>query len=59
MNRTAAVCGSWLLLMALPGAQRQPPKYPSLPSETPRAFTPVTEGFDYVRRDVMILMMRR
>ena len=56
MNRTAAVCGSWLLLMALPGAQRQPPKYPSLPSETPRAFTPVTEGFDYVRRDVMVPM---
>jgi len=42
--------------MALPGAQRQPPKYPSLPSETPRAFTPVTEGFDYVRRDVMVPM---
>jgi putative CocE/NonD family hydrolase len=42
--------------MALPGAQSQPPKYPSLPSETPRAFTPVTEGFDYVRRDVMVPM---
>jgi putative CocE/NonD family hydrolase len=56
MNRTAAVCGSWLLLLALPGAQSQPPKYPALPSETPRTFTPVTEGFDYVRRDVMVPM---
>jgi uncharacterized protein len=56
MKRTAAVCGSWLLLLALPGAQSQPPKYPALPSETPRTFTPVTEGFDYVRRDVMVPM---
>jgi len=56
MNRTAAVCGLWLALLALPGAQSQPPKYPALPSETPRTFTPVTEGFDYVRRDVMVPM---
>ena len=29
---------------------------PTLPSETPPAFTPVTSSFDYVRRDVMIPM---
>ena len=28
----------------------------SLPSETPRQFRPVTDSFDYVRRDVMIPM---
>ncbi|HEV3140692.1 MAG TPA: CocE/NonD family hydrolase [Vicinamibacterales bacterium] len=32
------------------------PQYPALPSETPPAFKPVTDGFDYERRDVMIAM---
>jgi len=31
-------------------------KYPALPSETPEKFEPVTESFDYVKRDVMIPM---
>ncbi len=30
--------------------------YAALPSETPAQFTPVSESFDYVRRDVMIPM---
>ena len=34
----------------------RPPTYPALPSETPSSFEPVTNGFDYVRRDVMIPM---
>ena len=34
----------------------QQPKYPGLPSETPATFQPLTAGFDYVRRDVMIPM---
>jgi len=34
-------------------AQQQ---YPGLPSETPRVFTPVTDTFDYVRREEMIPM---
>jgi putative CocE/NonD family hydrolase len=39
-------------------AQTEPPtiKYPDYPSETPAQFTPVTDRFDYVRRDVMISM---
>lgn len=38
-------------------AQTTPrPKYPAFPSETPADFKPVTEGFDHVRRDVMIPM---
>src|SRR5690349_10957078 len=41
---------------AAPQAASQAPKYPSLPSETPERFTPPTEGFDHVRRDVMIPM---
>ncbi|HSB60740.1 MAG TPA: CocE/NonD family hydrolase, partial [Vicinamibacteria bacterium] len=33
-----------------------PARYPALPSETPARFEPVTESFDYVKRDVMIPM---
>jgi len=33
-----------------------PSQYPQLPSETPGAFTPATDRFDYVRREVMIPM---
>ena len=32
------------------------PKYPDLPSEIPAKFEPVTDSFDYVRREVMIPM---
>src|SRR2546426_1850721 len=34
----------------------QPPKYPDYPSETPADFKPTFDGFDYVKRDVMIPM---
>ncbi|PYR07279.1 MAG: glutaryl-7-ACA acylase [Acidobacteria bacterium] len=34
----------------------QTAQYPQLPSETPRLFTPVTDAFDYERRDVRIPM---
>jgi putative CocE/NonD family hydrolase len=38
-------------------AQAPPPSAPSaLPSETPAKFTPVTDSFDYVKRDVMVPM---
>ena len=33
-----------------------PPQYPALPSETPTKFQPVTDSFDYIRREVMIPM---
>jgi predicted acyl esterase len=36
-----------------PFAQTQ---YPALPSETPARLVPATDGFDYVKRDVMIPM---
>jgi uncharacterized protein len=49
-----------LLLMCPVTAQTPqrpaPPQYPGLPSETPATFEPVTETFDYVKRDVMIPM---
>ena len=32
------------------------PQYPSLPSETPDKIVPTNDGFDHVRRDVMIPM---
>ena len=63
MNRThillaPAVAG--LLLMHPVAAQtpqpRVAPQYPALPSETPTTFEPVTDTFDYVKRDVMIPM---
>src|SRR5713226_7697223 len=38
-------------------AQAAPsPQYPGLPSETPAKFQPVTDSFDYIRRDLMIPM---
>jgi uncharacterized protein len=37
-------------------ASPPPPQYPAYPSETPATLRPVTHGFDYVRRDVMIPM---
>jgi uncharacterized protein len=40
-----------------PAQTASPPvKYPDYPSETPAQFTPVTDTFDYIRRDVMIPM---
>jgi uncharacterized protein len=50
---TAAVC-ALLLVESVHGQTR--PKYPDFPSETPAKFQPVTESFDYVRREVMIPM---
>jgi len=34
----------------------KPPQYPALPSETPEKFTPVTDSFNYTRREAMIPM---
>ena len=48
-----------LLLAGASAAQTAaapPARYPALPSETPAKLEPATEGFDYVRRDVMIPM---
>ena len=48
-----------LARLAGAGAQSPPPtpaSYSVLPSEIPAAFTPATDSFDYVRRDVMIPM---
>src|SRR5262245_54907815 len=35
---------------------KQPATYPALPGEIPAKFTPTNDGFDYVKRDVMIPM---
>jgi hypothetical protein len=47
-----------LSLAETSGAQATstPAQYPALPSETPATLEPSTEGFDYVRRDLMIAM---
>ncbi len=56
-----ALLGLALAALPVPGpmpGQTPPPKpqYPGLPSETPARFQPVTAGFDYARREVMIPM---
>ncbi len=58
-NRTRALALlGLLLLVGNSAAQTAPPspKYPEYPSETPAKFTPATDSFDYVKRDVMIPM---
>jgi len=58
-ENTMRMCLVALLVTATVSAQStapQKPKYPALPSETPAEFKPVTDDFDFVRRDVMIPM---
>jgi len=53
------VCALGALLSTHPltlGAHQPPPQSQGLPSETPATFVPVTDSFDYVRREVMIPM---
>ena len=45
-----------LVLLPLILAPRAAAQRPTLPSETPATFTPVTSSFDFERRDVMIPM---
>ena len=48
-----------ILALASPSAAQDAPpapKYPDFPSETPAKFTPMTDSFDYIKRDVMIPM---
>src|SRR5687767_4266156 len=56
MKLTLAALVGALVLVDSSYAQTARPKYPKLPSETPADFKPVTESFDYVRREVMIPM---
>ena len=42
--------------VATQAPQQQPRTSPGLPSETPEKLEPVTDSFDYVKRDVMIPM---
>jgi len=44
------------LVLAGSSAAQTPPQAATLPSETPAHLTPVTDSFDYIRRDVMIPM---
>src|ERR1700757_3616321 len=50
---TAPLCA---LLLAGHALAQAPPPASTLPSETPVQFTPVTDSFDYARREVMISM---
>jgi uncharacterized protein len=48
-------CSSVLIVEQL-AAQTASPPYPDLPSEIPAKFEPVTDSFDYIKREVMIAM---
>ena len=59
VRRAALVASATFALLGAPliHAQVAPPaQYPNYPSETPAKITPVTDTFDYVRREVMIPM---
>ncbi|WP_266159796.1 CocE/NonD family hydrolase [Dyella silvatica] len=47
-----------MLTMSLstPATETPQAQYPNFPSETPAKFEPASEGYDYVKRDVMIPM---
>src|SRR5256714_4516559 len=45
-----------ILLVAIIAAQSLIAQTPTLPAETPQEFKPTNDGFEYVRRDVMIPM---
>jgi predicted acyl esterase len=45
-----------LSLLAAQAADQTPQSTSGLPSETPAQFKPTYDGFDYIRRDVMIPM---
>ena len=54
--RNAASILAILLTQAWAQTTPPAPKYPAYPSETPADFKPVTDSFDYTKRDVMIPM---
>jgi putative CocE/NonD family hydrolase len=60
MNFVSGLKRSWLAMWLAPAvlaAHESPqPMYPAYPSETPQSFTPVTDSFDYMPREVMIPM---
>src|SRR6202162_3278209 len=51
-----ALCALSFADLAAAQPAAPPAKYPGLSSETPARLEPSTDGFDYVRRDVMIPM---
>src|SRR5437667_10743323 len=55
----APLLGALLFVKTLSAQTSAPPSatQAALPSETPAKFQPVTDSFDYTRRDVMILML--
>jgi uncharacterized protein len=52
----SVVCGISFTVESAAAQAAPPPQYPSFPSETPANFQPVTDSFDYIRREVMIPM---
>src|SRR2546428_11741588 len=57
LSLIAPVLGTLVLVEPLAAQTAPPPpKYPAFPSETPATLAHATDGFDYVKRDVMVPM---
>jgi putative CocE/NonD family hydrolase len=54
--RNAALILTILLTRAMAQTNSPAAQYPAFPSEIPTGFKPVTDSFDYIKRDVMITM---
>jgi len=53
---TAMFGALWCVVPSAAQTTAAEPQYPALPSETPARFEPVSDGFDYIKREVMIPM---
>jgi uncharacterized protein len=54
--RTQSLMALLIAILSVPGSLRAQTPQTTLPNETPAKFEPTKDGFDYVRREVMIPM---
>ena len=54
--RTQSLLALLIAILVVPGSPRAQTPQTTLPNETPAKFEPTKDGFDYVRREVMIPM---
>ena len=54
--RTQSLLALLIAILVVPGSPRAQTPQTTLPNETPAKFEATKDGFDYVRRDVMIPM---
>src|SRR5258707_14777687 len=54
--RTQSLLALLIAILGVPGSPRAQTPQTTLPNETPAKFDPTKDGFDYIRREVMIPM---